>query len=203
MVPLLPPRILSVKRGQAVCLSCRDSVLWEVPYESKRRGPPAQIDCNRATCNFTNHPSPSAPRATLRHTYTTLHPLAHHLAAPSGGCRALQAIVASGGALDGAAYASCSGEGHSATWPQQSGLLQAQPYMYSNHRSRQRRGAAVGSGAGPRTRNASDDAAPLLPPPVRRRRGAAATTGQSAMSVGLSADDAKVQTKARPHTTAP
>ena len=201
MVPLLPPHILSVERGQAACLSCRDSVLWEVPYESKRRGSPAQIDCNRATCNFTNHPSPSAPRATLRHTYTTLHPLAHHLAALSGGCRALQAVVAGGGAPNGAAYASCSGEAHSATWPQQSGLLRAQPY--SNHCSRQRRGAAVGSGAGPRTCHASADAAPLLPPPVRRRRGAAATTGQSAMSVGLSADDAKVQTKARPHTTAP
>ena len=149
------------------------------------------------------HPPARPARLCAIHTYTTLHPLAHHLAALSGGCRALQAVVAGGGAPNGAAYASCSGEAHSATWPQQSGLLRAQPYMYSNHRSRQRRGAAVGSGAGPRTCHASADAAPLLPPPVRRRRGAAATTGQSAMSVGLSADDAKVQTKARPHTTAP
>ena len=52
-------------RGRASCLSCRDSVLWKEPYESKRRGPPAQIDWNRATC-FTYHPVPGAPRAPLR-----------------------------------------------------------------------------------------------------------------------------------------
>jgi len=70
-------------RGRASCLSCRDSVLWKEPYESKRRGPPAQIDWNRDTC-FTYLSRPQrAPRASAQHTI--LHPLAHHLAALTGG----------------------------------------------------------------------------------------------------------------------
>ena len=92
-------------------------------------------------------PSPARPArlcATYHSSSSGASPRSSHW-----GCRALQAVVAGGSALDGAASASCSGEGQSATWPQQANLLRAQ--LYSKHRSRQRRRAAVGSGAGPRT----------------------------------------------------
>ena len=64
---------------------------------------------------------------------------------------------------------------------------------------------AVGSGAEPQSAaapgharaRASAGTALMLPPPVRCRRGAVATTGQSAVSVGPWADDAKVQTSTR------
>ena len=68
---------------------------------------------------------------------------------------------------------------------------------------------AVGSGAEPQSAaapgharaHAPADTALLLPPPVRCRRGAAATTGQSAVSVGPWADDAKVKTSTRRQVT--
>ena len=78
-------------------------------------------------------PSPARPArlcATYHSSSSGASPRSSHW-----GCRALQAVVAGGSALDGAASASCSGEGQSATWPQQANLLRAQ--LYSKHRAPQ------------------------------------------------------------------